>query len=181
MAMKLGNPGSIAIIDPRKKRGEEGQYVQHKGALHELYALAEQARREGKEIRWYYRDLQTEGEEGGVERIASHFIITEVPPRHVQPFHTHYELHEITLVLKGQVVSVNSDTLSEDDLKATIADGRIWQLGEPIGRFQTLTEKPGTRHTVANPSSTEWAHIITVQTARKPIEEFSIDWVADKK
>ena len=173
MSMKvipMDCPISIAVIDPKKVYGEEGQYTQYKGTLTELQKYADEAIAKLMEVRWYYKQLSTRDDEA----IASQVIITMIPPGHVQPFHTHYMLHEMTLVEEGQIVAVDSETLTEKD---SVSD--LVAAGVHIKVNQMVIEGPGTRHTICNNGSS-YARLVTIQTARIGIEEFPQDWSRDK-
>lgn len=165
-----GNPLKIAIINPKKAYGDDGQYVSCEGSTEEMIRQAANARAEGCEIRWYYKGLETQNGEA----IASQIIVTEIPSGHTQPFHTHHTLHEMTLVLAGQIVAIDSDTLTEQSSRDELA-----RTGKLIGIMEMVIEGPGTRHTIANFGDT-YAQLVTVQSARIPLEEFPQDWHRDK-
>lgn len=160
----------IAIIDPAKKYGEEGQYVTYEGSLEELEDVAEKARWTRKEVRWYYRDLRDDSD----DPVASQVIVTEIPPGHIQPFHTHRTLHEVTIVMHGEIRAVDSDHLEEGSPARELFDA-----GRVIKERCMVVEGPGTRHTIYN-TSQNYATMVTIQTARIPLDEFPHDWERDK-
>ena len=162
----------IAIINPAKKFGDAGQYITQEGSIKDMEMLAVEARRTKKEIRWYYRDLVTAAD----ETVASQIIVTEIPPKHVQPFHTHHTLHEVTLVISGQIAAIDSKFLSENVRFETLKEN----AGAILGPMQMVVEGPGTRHTIMNVGE-EYALLVTTQTARIPLEEFPHDWHRDGK
>lgn len=154
MSMRIvpetGEMTKIAVIDPTKKYGEEGQYRTHTGTRAELGAILE-----------------------------SQTILTWIPPGHVQPFHTHHTLHEKTVVVEGEIVAIDSESLTEDECKGmSLFD--LDRFGAKIVRAgQMVIEGPGARHTVANKSD-YYAFMVTEQTARIPLNEFPHDWHRDK-
>lgn len=177
MGMKVlpayGEPIGIAIIDPNKQYGEEGQYVSHSLPLCDARKYAATARQEGKEIRWYYRSIVADGD----EPVASQVIVTEIPPGHIQPFHSHNTLHEMTLVMSGMIVAVDDPELDESaGIEALLERA---ERKETIAQGQMVIEGPGTNHTILNLTGS-YATLVTIQTARIPLTEFPHDWVRDK-
>ena len=166
---------AMAVIDPGKVQGEEGQYVKHEGVLSSLMCLAYEAKEQGKEVRFYYQGLIADGE----EPVASKVIETWIPAGHVQPFHTHHTVHEMTLVMEGAILTVDSDTLSEDALKELVGTDALLTHGDVVGEHEMIIEGPGTRHTIVNHTD-GYAVLVTVQTARMDIDKFSSDWHRDK-
>lgn len=154
----------IAIIDPSKKVGEKGQYVPYSGKETNLISQILAARLTGKEIRYYYQDLVTTNG----EVIPMKMIITEMPPGHVQPFHAHENVHEVTVINKGKMIAIESETLQEDNLEE-IKKGELLKEGDMV------IEDPKVRHTHMNPSN-EYTVTTTIQAARVPFEQFSADW-----
>lgn len=155
----------ITIIDPSKRFGEEGQAQKYSGTLEEMTEKVHEAQAKGMEIRQYYRSLET----NGGEKIASQIIVTHIPPGHVQPFHTHNQIHEMTLVKEGEILAIDSEEFTED---------QKWMLrayGEPVYAGQMVIEGPGTRHTIMNDSNA-YALLETVQTAKMDIDRFPKDW-----
>jgi quercetin dioxygenase-like cupin family protein len=155
---------SIAVIDPAKKRGEDGQYTKYMSSETDIATIIELARAKGCEIRWYYTELAT----GQGEAIPLKIIITEIPAGHVQPFHTHENIHEVSVVLKGQITVIDSEDLVEEDQADIKGNGTI------LNREDVVIESPGFRHTVAN-FSDQPATFITHQTIRTDAE-FVPDW-----
>jgi len=158
----------VAVIDTKLAYGQPGQYIACEAGTDEMMKLAAEGVVAGKEIRYYYRNL-TISAEGPV---TSQFIITVMPPGHVQPFHTHYNLNEMTLVTEGSVISIDHDTLSERDIED------IQRLGHLLDVGDMAIVVPGVRHTLMNPT-THRAILLAVQTARIPLAEFPADWVRD--
>lgn len=172
--MKIINPRGelmkVAIIDPALRHGEPGQYVAIEETGAELLVAVARARFEEKEIRYYYKELDTEHG----EKVMSQIIITEMPPGHVQPFHTHHTLHEIIYVQSGCVVAVETDDLSESDSDKIREQGTLMYPGA------MMINEPGGRHTMMNPDVGSWAVTVCVQTARIPLDAFPADWVRDR-
>lgn len=158
----------IALIDPKKKFGESGQFNRIEGDTLTLAIEAGKARALGLEIRWYYKDLKS-----GDEAIASQIIVTETPPGHIQPFHTHHTLHEFSVVHSGCLLLIESDTLTEEDEEALRAQGTLLHPGGMV------IQEAGIRHTVMNPEIASYCVFSTVQTARVGIAEFPKDWHRD--
>lgn len=166
---------AIAVIDPSLAFGEPGQYEQFTESVEDVLVRANAAKAEGKEVRLYYKGLQADGD----EPVASQVIETWIPPRHVQPFHTHHRVHEMTLVMEGEILAVDDDQLDESDLKFCLGSPQLLTLGKIVGRHGMVVEGPGTRHTVVNHTDA-YAVLVTVQTARLDIAEFPADWHRDK-
>lgn len=167
-------PLKVAVIDPGIPFGEPGQYTSLSGTPEELLAGAYRAKESGKEVRLYYQGLKA----SNGESVATKVIETWIPPGHVQPFHTHHQVHEMTLVIEGVILAIDDESLTEEEIRNSIAvlEGKdVRQLAV----HDMIIEGPGTRHTIANPIH-QYARIVTVQTARMPIESFSSDWHRDK-
>ena len=156
---------SIAVIDPLKKVGEPGQYVKYSGKETDFAKIILIARFAKKEIRYYYNDLIT----NGGEAIPAKVIITEVPPGHIQPFHTHDKVYELTVINEGKLTVIDSQALQENDIE------EIMRQGESIEKGDMIIEDPGIRHTVMNQTDT-YVVMTTIQVARIPFEQFSADW-----
>lgn len=166
---------TIAIIDPRKNYGEPGQYTKHTGNFVEIARLAEEAKCVGMEVRWYYQGIKT----ADSEAVGSQTIITWIPPGHVQPFHTHHQIHEYTVVMEGVIVAIDSPVLTERDCRVMSVDELLTVGARFVHQGHMVVEGPGTRHTVMNKSEAP-ALLVTIQTARMPIDSFPGDWSADK-
>lgn len=156
----------IAVINPLKKVGEKDQYVTYSGKETALISKILAARLTRKEIRYYYQDLvTTDG-----EVIPLKMIITETPPGHVQPFHIHENVHEVTLINKGEMIAIESKTLRESDLEEIKKGGELLKEGDMV------IEDPEVRHTHMN-ASDEYIVTTTIQAARRvPFEKFFADW-----
>jgi quercetin dioxygenase-like cupin family protein len=160
--LKAGYEG-VAIIDSKKKAGEEGQFVSIAKDNPDLLTIVMAARMDGKEIRWYYRNLVTyQG-----KKVPARMIITEIPSGHIQPWHTHESIHELSVVYEGQIVNVEApETMDLDE---------IAKRGTILNKGDMVIEDPGVRHTIANPFPSR-AVFSTVQVANIPIDQFNIDW-----
>lgn len=156
----------VAVIDPRKALGEEGQYARYPGGHPDLEAILDQARTAGMEIRRYVENIAAPT--GGV--IPLKYVITEVPPGHVQPFHSHTNVDEINLVNAGEVYFIESETLSESDTDAIREQGTLLRSGDVI------ISEPEKRHTVANLSDT-YAYLIGTISAKDSVAMFRPDWI----
>lgn len=166
---------TIAVIDPTLALGENGQYQKFVGDDEEVLGIAALAKEARKEVRLYYQDLQAAGD----ELVASKIIETWIPPFHVQPFHTHHTLHEMTVVVEGAILAIDSDLLNERDLKRVIGTQELFKLGTIVHKHAMVIEGPGTRHTVVNHTAF-YAVMITIQTARMGMDKFPSDWQRDK-
>ncbi len=164
----------IAVIDPAKKFGEPGQYVAYDTAKNpklNAAAIMVAAWCERKEVRYYYHEMLT----GGDEPVPAKLIITEIPPGHVQPFHTHLDVHEVTTVVEGELIAIESPDLTEEDWVTIAAKGEILQPGDSV------VEDPGVRHTVMNRDPERYCVISTLQVGRVLTpERFESDWVREE-
>lgn len=176
MSMKLICPGSVAIIDPVKKFGEAEQYVSIKWGVEGLDEVITAAIQAKKEIRYYYKGLEAENNEA----VASQVIVTEIPPHHVQPFHSHKTLHEMTIVEKGTILAVDHESMEESELQQLLSQGRVLNVGRLVSAGSMVIEGPGTRHTIVNPTK-EYGRLYTIQTARMSLDKFPADWHRDGK
>jgi len=167
VAVKVIRKGlmGVAVIDPQKKVDEPGQYESYKGSEIDLAKIIVAAKITGCEIRWYYKDLITLFG----EVVPAKVIVTEIPPGHIQPFHTHDNVHEITVVDEGSIMAVDSNDLKEEDR------ARLLEIGVILNQGDMVIEDPNVRHTVLN-HTRDYATMTTVQVARIPIEKFSADW-----
>jgi quercetin dioxygenase-like cupin family protein len=161
-----GYPNKLAIIDPQKAVGEDGQYRAHTGAFEDMWKTAETARALGMEIRWYY--------DQGIGTAAPRIIITEIPAGHIQPFHHHEATLETTLVVSGEIIAVESDTLTEQQCRLMGYDEML-KLGRRLGPQQMVVAMPDVRHTILNKTE-RGAVLVTIQTATSPRDSFSSDW-----
>lgn len=162
-------PAKIAIINPALPFGAPGQYTSFAGDYGDMEKQVQAAIIDGNEVRLYHKDLATPTG----ENIAAQVIVTHIPPGHVQPFHTHHTLHEMTFVLDGSILAIDSDTLNDADAE------EIRKHGSLVSKGRLVIEEPGVRHTIMNPN-TCYAVLYTVQSARIPLDEFPKDWVRDK-
>lgn len=161
-------PGAqkVAIIDPNKKMGEAGQYVAYPGDHDRLDIIILTARNEGMEIRHYL----TEVSDGKGETVPIKVIMTEIPDGHVQPFHTHTNVHEISTVLQGQLTAIDSATLTES------AHEEIRELGTTVVQGGSVIADRGVRHTVANFSGMRTVFITENVLPLPAGEDFEPDW-----
>jgi len=155
----------VAIIDPKKKIGEEGQYIRYRGDHPNLEQILTDARAGNKEIRQYVENI--EAEEGGI--IPLKYVITEVPPEHVQPFHSHTNVDEINLINAGEVYFIESETLTEQDVESIREQGTLLRSGDAV------ISSSDKRHTVANLSGA-YAFLIGTISAKESAAEFKPDW-----
>lgn len=155
----------VAVIDPSKKIGEEGQYSRYIGSYPGLEKILEEARINNFEIRSYVDRISSE--DGGV--IPLKYVITEVPPMHVQPFHSHTNVDEINLISAGEVYFIESETLMENEIDSIRSQGVFVKSGDAV------VSGSGKRHTVAN-FSNKYALLIGTISAKSSVPEFSPDW-----
>ena len=160
--LKAGYDG-VNIIDPQKKKGEDGQCIKLEGNNPDLLALVMHARKNGMEIRWYYRKIVTSN---GIQ-VPAKVIITEIPSGHIQPWHLHQSIHEISRVDEGRIWAI--------DAPETMDREEIAKRGTVLSEGDMVIEDPGVRHTIANLSD-EPAILTTVQVANIPFEQFNVDW-----
>ena len=157
---------AIAIIDPSKKLGDEGQYKRYRGDNQEIDTILSEARDAGHEIRCYVENIPS----GDVGTVPLKYVITDVPPGHVQPFHRHSAVDEINLVEKGEAYFIESETIAEQDKDMIRKEGTLLRAGDVV------VSTSGKRHTLANLSD-EYAHIIGTISARSSTTEFKPDWI----
>jgi quercetin dioxygenase-like cupin family protein len=155
----------VALIDPKKKIGEEGQYVRYRGDHPGLEEILAHARASNLEIRRYVENIAAEN--GGV--IPLKYVITEVPPGHVQPFHSHTNVDEINLINSGEVYFIESETLTEQDVGSIREQGTLLRAGDVI------VSSSDKRHTVANLSGS-YVLLIGTISAKESAAEFKPDW-----
>src|SRR3990167_10817466 len=108
--MKITQPGfsKAAVIDTTKKYGDKDQYSLFSASKKDLKNDLKQAKKNKYEVRYDYDLIKAAG-----KKLPFRFIITDIPPGHTQPFHTHKNLHELTIVLEGTVFYIESNELSE--------------------------------------------------------------------
>ena len=162
--LKKGHSG-VAVIDPKKRAGEPGQYMKYVADDPDLALVLSAARSAGCEIRYYFSDVKTIAG----EVIPLKIVVTEIPPGHVQPFHTHETGHEVSVVSEGTITEIESNVLGETDV-ATLK-----KVGTKLSAGDTVVEEPGKRHTVAN-FTRRYAKFTTTQSARMVREKFASDW-----
>lgn len=162
--LKRGHSG-IAVIDPKKRPGERGQYVKYAANDPDLAIILSSARSAGYEIRYYFSDVKTIAG----EVIPLRIVVTEIPPGHVQPFHAHETVHEVSVVNEGTITEIESDVLEETDFAA------LKRAGTKLLAGDTVVEEPGKRHTIANFTG-KYAKFTTTQSARMQREKFASDW-----
>jgi len=168
----------IAIIDPKKGYWESGQYVKYdarKLSQMNQVEIVVTARNAGKEIRYYYQHMIT----FGGENVPAKLIVTEIPPGHIQPIHTHLDVYEWTWVVEGELIAIDcvgaTAHLTEKDWVDIVKHGTILAPGD------TVLAEPGVRHTVMNRGPERYCVINTVQVGRilRP-EGFNVDWVREE-
>lgn len=165
LLMKMDFPGfsKVAFIDPKKKFGEEGQYVACYPKNKKMTRLIASARKKGMEIRYDYSLLG--------DRTPYRFIITEIPPGHVQPFHSHKNLCEMTIVLSGEIFYIESKVLTESSSRSLLK-----KEGKKLVTEGRVVDTSWKRHTVAN-FSKKYAKMITIQSDNTERVSFVADWV----
>lgn len=156
----------VAIIDPEKKVGEDGQRLIFRSGNPELEKVVITAKIKGREIRYYYKDLTTMNG----EVLPCKIVVTEIPGGHVQPFHSHEKIHECSIVNEGSIIVIDDDGLLEDD------KDRIRQKGIVLNAGDMVIEDPNIRHTIMNHTDV-YARFTTTQVARGMLfEKFEGDW-----
>ncbi len=156
----------VAIINPRKAVGENGQYHRYDGNHSGLDRILDHARASGFEIRRYVENIAAR--DGGIVPIK--YVLTELPPMYVQPFHSHHNVDEINLIQFGEAFFIESDTLTEHDIDAIRQTGALLRGGDVV------VSESGKRHTVANLSK-KYVHIIGTISAKESVTEFKPDWI----
>ncbi|HEY9585354.1 MAG TPA: cupin domain-containing protein [Candidatus Paceibacterota bacterium] len=162
--LKKGHSG-VAVIDPKKRAGEPGQYVKWGADDPDLALVLSAARSAGCEIRYYFNDVKTIAG----EVIPLKIVVTEIPPGHVQPFHIHETVHEVSVVNEGTITEIESDVLEESDVAV------LKKAGTKLSAGDTVVDEPEKRHTIAN-FTRKYAKFTTTQSARMAREKFSSDW-----
>lgn len=172
----LDNPSKVAIIDPNKKRGQDGQYVSYEGErLGDVMPALANYVANGFEVRLYYYPPTTDDGES----IPLKVIVTTIPPGHIQPFHTHIKIHEVSIVNKGLIAFIDDPNLMDtsDGASRDLDKDRqtIMEKATYVRECGCITTTPGTRHTVAN-FTNEPAEFITLQTIRTDLV-LETDWI----
>jgi len=167
--MKITHPGfsKTAIIDTTKKYGESGQYRLLSASKKGLKVELAKARKKKFEVRYDYDLIRAAG-----KKLPFRFIITDIPPGHVQPFHTHQNLHEVTIVLSGNVWYIENNTLSE----IASSKNELKRKGVNLSEGDLVIDDKIKRHTVAN-FSRSYARMITIQSSKKEGTNLVTDWV----
>ena len=167
--MKITHPGfsKAAIIDTTKKYGEKGQYNLFSSSAKGLQNILANAKKKHLEIRHDYDLIKVMG-----KKLPFRFIITDIPPGHVQPFHKHKALHELTIVLAGEIFYIESNKLSEE----TSTKSEIKKSGIKLTEGDLVIDDKIKRHTIANFSKT-YARMITIQSAKKGGTNLITDWI----
>ena len=167
--MKITRPGfsKVAVIDTAKKYGDKGQYRLLSSSRKGLKRELTKAKKSKFEVRYDY-DLM----KAGGKKLPFRFIITDIPPGHIQPFHKHKNLHELTIVLEGDILYIESDKLSESQSSRN----KIKKTGMRLSVGDLVIDDKIKRHTVAN-FSKSYARMITIQSAKKKGANLIRDWV----
>lgn len=137
------------------KQGKEPVVLRPPCRHDELSEKIQKAMSENAEIRKYYKP-----------NVNLEVIETLVPPHYQQPWHTHIEIHEAMLVVKGQV-----EVLIEKKKK-------INRISLNEGDLVVVDRGLDTFHTVRNPTN-EYSTTLTFKflgPAKKQNEIFSSDW-----
>ncbi len=167
--MKITHPGfsKAAVIDTTKKYGEKGQYHLFSSSVKGLKNILVGAKKKRFEIRHDYDLIKVMG-----KKLPFRFIITDIPPGHIQPFHKHKALHELTIVLEGEIFYIESDKFSEE----TSTKNEIKKSGIKLTEGDLVIDDKIKRHTIAN-FSKEYARMITIQSAKKSGTNLVTDWI----
>ena len=167
--MKIAHPGfsKTAIIDTTKKYGDIGQYRLLSAFKKGLKTELAHAKKNRFEVRYDYDLIKA-----GNKKLPFRFIITDIPPGHIQPFHTHQNLHEVTIVLNGNIWYIENEKLSE------IASNRseLKKKGVGLSVGDLVIDDKIKRHTVAN-FSRAYARMITIQSSKKEGANLVRDWI----
>ena len=166
--MKITHPGfsAAAVIDTAKKYGERGQYRLLPVPKKNLKTELARAKKNKFEVRYDYDLIKAAS-----RKLPFRFIITDIPPGHVQPFHQHRNLHEVTIVLDGRVSYIESDTLSE----TASHKNELKKKGAELVAGDIVVDDTIRRHTIAN-FSRAYARMITIQSAKKRGADLVHDW-----
>lgn len=166
--MKITHPGfsKAAIIDTEKKYGEKGQYRLLPASKKNLRNVLERAKKNKHEVRYDYDLIKAAG-----KKLPFRFIITDIPPDHVQPFHKHKDSHELTIVLDGSVSYIESGELSE----TASSKSDLRKKEKKLSTGDLVIDDTNRRHTIAN-FSDSYARMITIQYAKKKGADMIRDW-----
>ena len=166
--MKITHPGfsKAAVINTTKKYGDTGQYRLLSAKNEGLKATLATARKNHFELRYDYDLIKAAG-----KKLPFRFIVTEIPPGYVQPFHTHRNLHELTIVLEGSILYIESDSLTEGHQKSELK-----KKGMKLSLGDLVIDDTIKRHTIANFSKT-YARVITIQSSKKEGANLVTDWI----
>ncbi|TSC54581.1 MAG: hypothetical protein LiPW30_47 [Parcubacteria group bacterium LiPW_30] len=167
--MKITHPGfsKAAVIDTTKKYGEKGQYKLFSSSSFGLKNILVNAKKKNFEVRHDYDLIKVMG-----KKLPFRFIVTDIPPRHIQPFHTHKSLHEITIVISGEIFYIESNKLSE----INTSKSEIKKNGTKLVEGDLVIDDKIKRHTIAN-FSKKYARMITIQSAKKTGINLVTDWI----
>lgn len=167
--MKITHPGfsKAAIIDTTKKYGDKGQYRLLSASKKGLKTDLAHAKKNRFEVRYDYDLIKAAG-----KKLPFRFIITDIPPGHIQPFHSHKNLHEITIVLNGNISYIESNKLSE----TVSSKNELKKKGVNLSTGDLVIDDKIKRHTVAN-FSRAYASMITIQSSKKEGANLVADWV----
>lgn len=167
--MKISHPGfsNAALINTAKKYGDSGQYRLLPSSRKNLRTMLGKAKKNKFEVRYDYDLIKAAG-----KKLPFRFIITDIPPGHVQPFHTHQNLHEVTIVLDGEVWYIESDKLSE----ITSDKSELKKKAKKLSEGDLVVDDRIKRHTVAN-FSKSYVRMITIQSSKKEGANLVRDWV----
>jgi hypothetical protein len=167
--MKVTHPGfsKIAVIDTSKKYGEKGQYKLFTATTQKLDSMLKIAKKSKFEIRYNYDLIKTAG-----KKLPFRFIVTDIPPNHIQPFHSHKNLHELTIVLEGVIFYIESNKLSESKKN----EKELKNKGHKLSVGDLVIDDKTKRHTIAN-FSKSYARLITIQSAKTHNANLVSDWI----
>ncbi len=166
MQLYKRNAQDIAIIDPTLQYGDVGQYVKFAGTDPKREEYLRDAKERKCEIRYYCAALKT----ARGEDVPFRVLFAEVPPGHIQPFHTHEKIHEVLVVCSGEITSVVHPSLTEKDVAG------IRKHGQLVTEGSVAVSEPGDRHTIANLGD-EYASILFVQSPRGQSTAITPDWI----
>ena len=162
----------VAIVDPGKEVGEEGQFEVYESGDKRIPKLIANTNNEFKRIDYIFKEFDVgEGVKLGLE-----IVERKLRPGMVMLFHWHEHYHEITIVKKGKAGFIVNNELSEDYDKIMKSDHVVLKKGSVI------IFRPGERHAIFNPGmlTTSLITIHTLQgrfpTAPYQFKEMPDDW-----